>query len=102
CNGTITINSQTEAVTYNDQYRDIEHFSKFVPTGSVHIAGTVADSSGNPMSAVAFLNPDHSTTVVAYNPDTTPRTFTVVDGSESFVATLAPGARATYQWRANR
>jgi glucosylceramidase len=102
CNGTITINSQTEAVTYNDQYRDIEHFSKFVPNGSVHIGGTVADTSDNPLSAVAFLNPDHTTTVVAYNPDTTIRTFDIVDGSESFVATLAPGARATYQWHANR
>jgi glucosylceramidase len=102
CNGTITINSQTEAVTYNDQYRDIEHFSKFVPTGSTHIGGTVADSSDDPISAVAFLNPDHITTVVAYNPGNASRTFDIVDGSESFVATLAPGARATYQWRANR
>lgn len=102
CNGTITINSQTEAVTYNDQYRDIEHFSKFVPTGSVHIGGTVADPSDTPISAVAFLTPDHATTVVAYNPGSTSRTFDVMDGSESFVATLAPGARATYQWRANR
>ncbi len=102
CNGTITINSQTEAVTYNDQYRDIEHFSKFVPNGSVHIGGTVADGSDTPISAVAFLNPDHTTTVVAYNSDTTTRAFDVVDGNESFVATLAPGARATYHWRANR
>ena len=51
CNGTITINSQTEAVTYNDQYRDIEHFSKFVPTGSVHIAGTVDATFGTPKPA---------------------------------------------------
>jgi O-glycosyl hydrolase len=34
CNGTFTVNSQTRAVTYNDQYRDIEHFSKFVPPGA--------------------------------------------------------------------
>jgi glucosylceramidase len=103
CNGTITINSQTEAVTYNDQYRDIEHFSKFVPPGSVHIGGTVADATRtNPISAVAFTNPDRTTTVVAYNPGTTTRTFNVVDGNQSFVATLAPGDRATYHWRAPR
>ena len=100
CNGTITINSQTEAVTYNDQFRDIEHFSKFVPAGSTHIGGTVADSSTSPIQAVAFRNPDRTTTVVAYNPGSAARSFSVVDGSESFVVTLAPGARATFHWRA--
>ena len=103
CNGTITVDSQTEAVTYNDQYRDIEHFSKFVPAGSVHIGGTVADTANNAIQAVAFLNPEHTTTVVAYNPSSSAtRTFNIVDGSESFTATLTPGERATYQWRANR
>ncbi|MGW4485303.1 glycoside hydrolase family 30 protein [Amycolatopsis sp. NPDC004368] len=100
CNGTITVNSQTKAVTYNDQYRDIEHFSKFVPPGAVRIASSVVYTSGDstPIEAVAFTNPDRSTTVVALNTAKAEQKFTVVSGERSFDATVGAGATATFQW----
>ncbi|MEU4672267.1 glycoside hydrolase family 30 beta sandwich domain-containing protein [Amycolatopsis sp. NPDC023774] len=100
CNGTITVNSQTKAVTYNDQYRDIEHFSKFVPPGSVRIASSVVYTSGTstPIEAVAFTTPDRSTTVVALNTTKTEQKFTVVSGDRSFDATVGAGATVTFQW----
>jgi glucosylceramidase len=90
----------TKAVTYNDQYRDIEHFSKFVPNGATHIASTVDTNSskGAPLTTVAFTNPDHSTSLVALNTGTTTQTFTVVYGTHSFDATLPAGGTVTYQW----
>jgi glucosylceramidase len=100
CNGAITVNSATLAVTYNDQYRDIEHFSKFVPAGATHIASTVDTNSskGAPLTTVAFTNPDRSTSLVALNTGTTTQTFTVVYGTHSFDATLPAGGTVTYQW----
>jgi glucosylceramidase len=100
CNGTVTVNSQTRAVTYNDQYRDIEHFSKFVPPGAVHIAASVVYTSGTstPIQAVAFTNPDRSTALVALNTAKTAQTFTVVSGDRSFDATVPAGATVTFQW----
>ena len=100
CNGTVTVNSQTRAVTYNDQYRDIEHFSKFVPPGAVHIAASVVYTSGTstPIQAVAFTNPDRSTALVALNTAKTAQTFTVVSGDRSFDATVPAGATVTFHW----
>ncbi|MEV4601940.1 glycoside hydrolase family 30 beta sandwich domain-containing protein [Amycolatopsis sp. NPDC049253] len=100
CNGTITVDSQTKAVTYNDQYRDIEHFSKFVPPGSVRIASSVVYTSGTstPIEAVAFTTPDRSTAVVALNTAKTEQKFTVVSGDRSFDATVGAGATVTFQW----
>jgi glucosylceramidase len=100
CNGTITVNSVTKAVTYNDQYRDIEHFSKFVPAGATHIASTVdtTSSKGAPLTTVAFTNPDRSTSLVALNTGATTQTFTVVYGTHSFDATVPAGGTVTYQW----
>jgi glucosylceramidase len=101
CNGTVTVNSVTEAVTYNDQYRDIGHFSRFVPGGAVHIASTVDATFGTPratLSTVAFTDPDNSTVLVALNTGTTTQNFTVVYGTHSFVASLPAGGTVTFQW----
>jgi glucosylceramidase len=101
CNGTITVNSVTEAVTYNDQYRDLGHFTRFVPGGAVHIASTVDATFGTPrpsLSTVAFTDPDHSTVLVALNTGTTTQNFTVVYGTHSFDASLPAGGTVTFQW----
>jgi len=101
CNGTVTVNSVTEAVTYNDQYRDLGHFSRFVPGGAVHIASTVDATFGTPkpsLTTVAFTDPDHSTVLVALNTGTTTQNFTVVYGTHSFDASLPAGGTVTFQW----
>jgi glucosylceramidase len=95
CNGTITVDSVTKAVTYNDQYRDLGHFARFVPPGAVRVAST---ASGSPVTTVAFTDPDRTTVLVALNTAATAQTFTVVSGTQSFQATLPAGATATYQW----
>ncbi|MFC0435014.1 glycoside hydrolase family 30 beta sandwich domain-containing protein [Kutzneria buriramensis] len=102
CNGTITVNSVTHEVTYNDQYRDLGHFSRFVPAGAVHIGSTVdtTSSKGAPLTTVAFTDPDHSTVLVALNTGATTQNFTVVYGTHSFDATLPAGGTVTFQWSA--
>jgi glucosylceramidase len=100
CNGTVTVNSTTGQVTYNDQYRDLEHFARFVPPGAVRIASTTDSTSAPaaPITSVAFTDPDHSTVLVARNTGSGTRPFTVVDGNRSFDAVLAPGQTVTFQW----
>ena len=101
CNGTVTVNSVTKAVTYNDQYRDLSHFGRFVPGGAVHIASTVDSTFGTPkptLTTVAFTNPDHSTVLVALNNGATAQDFTVVYGTHSFVTSLPAGSTVTFQW----
>jgi glucosylceramidase len=101
CNGTITVNSTTEAVTYNPQYFMLRHFAAFVGGGAVRIASDTADSSGAPVTlqSVAFRNPDRSTALVVWNSSSSKaQTFSVLVHGRSFQATLDPGAIGTYTW----
>jgi len=103
CNGTITINSTTEQVTYNPQYFMLRHFAAFVALGAVRIASDTADSSGAPIAlqSVAFRNPDRTTTLVVWNSSTSAsQTFSVLSNGRSFQTTLDPGAIGTYTWPA--
>jgi glucosylceramidase len=102
CNGTVTVDSTTGAVTYNAQYYALGHLSRFVKPGAVHVGASAArsDATDSPVQTSAFVNTDGSTAVVAHNTSTTaPEPVTVISGGRGFTATLAPGATATYSWR---
>ncbi len=62
CRGVITINTQTGAVTYNEEYYVLGHVSKFVRPGAVRVDSTAA-SDGVPLN-VAFRNPDGSLVLI--------------------------------------
>jgi glucosylceramidase len=94
CNPLVTINNTNGALSYNIDFYTLGHFSKFVLPGAYRIY------SGNASGVVsaAFLNPDGSKALVAFNDTTSSETFQVQWGSQSFTYTLASFAGATFTW----
>lgn len=96
CNGLVTIDQNTGNFTYNVDYYALGQASKFVQVGAHRIysntlgAGSIED--------VAFLNPDGSKVLVAFNSGNTANTFSVADGTRSFDYTLNPGDAVTFKW----
>jgi O-glycosyl hydrolase/sugar lactone lactonase YvrE len=90
----VTVHSGTGAVTYNIEYYTLGHFSKFVMPGARRVFST----NGAGIVSSAFVNPDGSKVMVAYNDTTTSRTFQVRWGSRQFGYTMPAGAGATFTW----
>jgi glucosylceramidase len=94
CTPIITVNSTTGAVTKDIEYYTLGHYSKYVLPGAVRIY-----SSNTPaIASVAFVNPDGSVALIAYNSTTTSQTFQVQWSTESFSYTLPATAAATFTW----
>ncbi|WP_433887545.1 glycoside hydrolase family 30 protein [Streptomyces sp. CA-111067] len=103
CDGAVTVNSGTGAVTYNDNYYTLGHFSRFVRSGATRVGTAVAAAQDDPgpLQASAFSNPDRSTALVVTNPSATAtHTLTITAPGIDVTTTLAPGATATYTWAA--
>lgn len=99
CTPIVTVNSQTGAVTKDIEYYTLGQYSKFVLPGAVRIY-----SSNTPaIASVAFLNPDGSTALIAYNSVGSSQTFQVQWGIQAFSYTLPAFSAATFTWigRAN-
>ncbi len=94
CTGLITVNQSTGAVTPAIDYYTLGHFSKFVPPGAVRVWSSNAPG----LISAAFVNPDGSSALVAYNDSATSRRFQVVSENRSFVYTLPALAGATFTW----
>jgi len=94
CTPLVTINSTSGALTYDVEFYTLGHFSKFVLPGAYRIY------SGNAAGVIsaAFLNPDGSKALVAYNDTSSSKTFQVRWGNQSFAYTLASLAGATFTW----
>lgn len=93
----VTIDSATGAATYRPSYYWTGQFSKFVQPGAKRIA-TNSFGAGS-IENVAFLNPDGTRVVVAWNSGASAsRTFKVRSGSQSFTYTLPAKAMATFRW----
>ncbi len=110
CTGLLTINEGTHKVTYNANYYQLGQLSKFVQRGAVRIdtprwVSDYRDSSGYHVSTgldnVAFLNPDGSRVLVAYNHSSKPITFGVSWDYKQFSYTLGAGATVTFKWNAS-
>jgi glucosylceramidase len=94
CTPIVTVNSTTGAVTKDVEYYTLGHFSKYVQQGAKRIY-----SSNNPsIVSVAFINPDNSKALIAFNQATTSQAFTVQWGSQTFSYTLPSLAAATFTW----
>jgi glucosylceramidase len=94
CNPLVTINSTSGALTYDIEFYTLGHFSKFVLPGAYRIYSANAAGVIN----AAFLNPDGSKVVVAFNDSSGSQTFQVQWGSQSFTYTLASLEGATFTW----
>ncbi len=91
CKGALTLNG---AVNRNVAYYIVAHASKFVAPGSVRIESNNVGTIYN----VAFKTPEGKKVLIAINDGTTAATFNIKFKGQIAVATLAPGAAATYIW----
>ena len=82
------------AVSYAIDFYTLGHFSKFVLPG----ARRVYSSNPSGVVGVAFVNPDGSKALVAYNDTKTSKTFQVQWGGRTFGYTLAGLSGATFTW----
>ncbi|WP_430390698.1 glycoside hydrolase family 30 protein [Dyella sp. 20L07] len=96
CKGVVTIDSSTGAVSRNDEYYALAHFSKFVLPGAVRVSSTATDKG---LDNVAFQNAsDESIVLVMVNSNTNARDVTVAEGHARFQYTMPPQSVATFVW----
>jgi glucosylceramidase len=109
CTGPVTINEQTQAVTFRPEYYQLGQVSAFVQPGAQRIASTTMVDYGLSASGVetitpglddvAFSNPDGSKVLVAFNNSRTPISFDVESDGRHFTYTLPARAMTTFTWR---
>lgn len=94
CTPLVYVNSTTHNVSYGIEFYTLGHFSKFVLPGAYRIYSS--DAAG--VISAAFLNPDGSEVLVAFNDTTNATSFQVQWGNRTFSYTLASHAGATFTW----
>jgi glucosylceramidase len=98
CKGVITIDSQTGAVSRNDEYYALAHFSEFLLPGALRVASTDIDAESG-VANVAFQNAsDGSIVLVMVNSKTHERTVSVSEGPIRFEYAMPPRSVATFVW----
>jgi glucosylceramidase len=96
CKGVILIDSHTGAVSRNDEYYALAHFSRFVLPGAVRVGSTATDKG---IDNVAFQNAsDGSIVLVMANSNTEARHVSVAEGQTRFEYTMPPESVATFVW----
>jgi glucosylceramidase len=95
CTALVTIDGKGD-VTYNVDYYALGHASKFVPPGAVRIESNTFPGG---IENAAFLNPDGTRVVIAFNAAKDKQDFTVSWSGRSFSYRLPPGAAATFRWQ---
>jgi glucosylceramidase len=96
CTGLITVHQndgQRGQVTYNIEYYDMGQLTKFVKPGATRIA-----SNDGTVRNVAWMNPDGSKALVAYNPTGSAQSVRVNWGNESFTYSIPAATSATFTW----
>ena len=101
----VTVDEATHTVSYGLPYFQLGQVSKFLEWGAVRIYSNnfVRYSSAGPglgLDDVAFLNPDGTEALVAYNNEAVPVHFTVAWHGKSFSYKLPAEAMATFDWQA--
>jgi len=94
CTGIVTVNSTTGNITYGTEFYTMGQFSKYV----LPRAKRVYSSNTLGIVTSAFVNPDNSSVLVAFNDSTQSQTFAVQWGTQSFTYTLPSLAAATFTW----
>jgi glucosylceramidase len=94
CYGVVTINSGNGSATYPADYYTLGHFSKWVLSG----AQRVYSSNATGIFDSAYVNPDGTRALVAFNDSTASQTFQVQWGGQSFSYTLPSHAAVTFSW----
>ncbi len=104
---TVTVNSNTGALTRRTGYYALTHLSAFAQAGAIRCAATTFGGAFNAPSTLpddvttaALLNPDGSIVLYAYNGYRANRTFRIVDArtSRGTEVTMVPGELSTFTW----
>jgi glucosylceramidase len=95
CTGLITVHDDGSGrVDYTVEYYDMGQLTKFVKPGAYRID---SNETGN-VRDVAWINPDGSKAVVAYNGTGSTQPTTINWGNESFTYNLPAATSATFTW----
>jgi glucosylceramidase len=95
CTGLVTVHDDgTGAVNYTVEYYDMGQLTKFVKPGAYRIDSTANTTVPN----VAWVNPDGSKALVAYNGTGSAQQVVVNWGTESFSYSLPAATSATFTW----
>jgi glucosylceramidase len=94
CTGIVTVNNPSGDITYTSEFYTMGQFSKYVLPGATR----VYSSNGLGLVTAAFVNPDTSSVLVAFNDSGQSQTFAVQWGTQSFTYTLPALAAATFTW----
>lgn len=98
CKGVIMVDSKTGAVSRNDEYYALAHFSKFVMRDALRVASTDTDADKG-VANVAFQNAtDGSIVLVMVNTNPQERRLSVAEGTIQFEYTMPPRSVATFVW----
>jgi glucosylceramidase len=92
CSGAITLDG--DSVTKNVAYYVVEHFSQFVPPGSVRVASSEMEQ----LASVAFLTPESKVVLVVSNTGNFPKPFAVQYRGKFFQTTMPAESVGTYVW----
>ena len=94
CTPIVTVNSTSGNITYGTEFYTMGQFSKYVHPGATR----VYSSNALGLVTAAFINPDNSKVLVAFNDSNQSQTFEVQWGTQSFTFTLPALAAATFTW----
>jgi len=106
CTGLVTI-SGTHTITYSRDFYQLGQFSKYVDPGAVRIGSNnfvaytytpSANIASSGLDDVAFVNPDHSRVLLAYDNSPVATRFAVQDQGYYFTYELDPGETGTFVW----
>jgi O-glycosyl hydrolase len=103
CRGVVQLGQDASghwSYTKTADYWGLGQASKFVRPGGRRVASNTLGAGD--VQDVAFVNPDGSTALVAFNSGTSPKAFTVRWGDKWFTYQLAGGAAATFTWTGNQ
>ena len=92
CSGAITLDG--DSARKNVAYYVVEHFSQFVPPGSVRVASSEMEQ----LASVAFLTPERKVVLVVSNTGNFPKSFAVKYHGKFFQTALPAESVGTYVW----
>jgi glucosylceramidase len=92
CSGAITL--EGDSVTKNVAFYVVEHFSQFVPSGSVRVASSEMEQ----LASVAFLTPEGKVVLVVSNTGNFAKSFAVKYHGKFLQTALTAESVGTYVW----
>jgi O-glycosyl hydrolase len=109
CRGLVSVDPLTGAVTYRAEYYQFGQVSGFVQPGARRIDspnfvtyvtnGSNIETVSSGLDDVAFVNPDGSKVLIAYNNSSAAIPFGVASDGSYFSYTIPAGAMTTFVWR---